>query len=60
VFTFVNAVLIRDLPFAEPDRIVSLGTRDARERDGGVSFKDYEDGAGARDRSQGWRRSEPR
>jgi putative ABC transport system permease protein len=47
VFTVVNAVLIRGLPFDEPDRIVSLGTRDARDRDGGVSFKDYED----------WRRS---
>ena len=47
VFTFVNAVLIRGLPFDEPDRIVSLGTRDARDRDGGVSFKDFED----------WRRS---
>jgi putative ABC transport system permease protein len=47
VFTFVNAVLIRGLPFDEPDRIVSLGTRNARDRDGGVSFKDYED----------WRRS---
>jgi predicted permease len=47
VFTLVNAVLIRGLPFDEPDRIVSLGTRDARDRDGNVSFKDYED----------WRRS---
>lgn len=47
VFTFVNAVLIRGLPFEEPDRVVSLGTRDARDRDGNVSFKDYED----------WRRS---
>ena len=47
VFTVVNAMLIRGLPFDEPDRIVSLGTRDARDRDGGVSFKDYED----------WRRS---
>jgi putative ABC transport system permease protein len=47
VFTVVNAVLIRGLPFDEPDRIVSLGTRDARDRDGGVSFKDYDD----------WRRS---
>jgi hypothetical protein len=47
VFTFVNAVLIRSLPFDQPDRIVSLGTRDARDREGGVSFKDYED----------WRRS---
>ena len=40
VFTFVNAVLIRGLPFDEPDRIVSLGTRDARGRDGGVSIKE--------------------
>jgi putative ABC transport system permease protein len=47
VFTLVNAVLIRSLPFDEPDRIVSLGTRDARGRDGSVSIKDYED----------WRRS---
>jgi putative ABC transport system permease protein len=47
VFTFVNAALIRSLPFDQPERIVSLGTRDARDRDGGVSFKDYED----------WRRS---
>ena len=47
VFTFVNAVLIRGLPFDEPDRIVSLGTRDARDRDGGVSFKDYEDWRGS-------------
>ena len=30
VFTFVNAVLIRGLPFDDPDRIMSLGTRDAR------------------------------
>lgn len=47
VFTFVNAVLIRGLPFDQPDRIVALGTRDARDRDGGVSFKDFQD----------WRRS---
>ncbi len=26
VFTFVNAVLIRGLPFNDPDRIISLGT----------------------------------
>jgi predicted permease len=47
VFAVVNAVLIRGLPFDDPDRIVSLGTRDARGRDGSVSIKDYED----------WRRS---
>ena len=43
VFTLVNAVLIRALPFDEPERIVALGTRDARDRDGGASFKEYED-----------------
>jgi hypothetical protein len=30
VFTFVNAVLIRGLPFDEPDRIMALGTLLAR------------------------------
>ena len=29
VFTFVNAVLIRGLPFDNPDRIMWIGTRDA-------------------------------
>ena len=43
VFTFVNAVLIRGLPFEDPDRIMSLGTRDARNRDRGVSCLDFLD-----------------
>src|SRR5919201_4910253 len=43
VFTFVNAVLIRGLPFDDPDRIMSLGTRDARNRDGGVSYLEFQD-----------------
>jgi predicted permease len=47
VFTFVNAVLIRGVPFKDADRIVALGTRDARNRNLGVSFLDFED----------WRRS---
>jgi|RhiMetdeSRZDD1v2_1073273.scaffolds.fasta_scaffold16292_4 putative ABC transport system permease protein len=50
VFTFVNAVLIRGLPFDDPDRIMSLGTRDARGRDRGVShleFQDWRDGTKA-------------
>ena len=50
VFTFVNAVLIRGLPFDDPDRIMSLGTRDARNRDRGLSyleFQDWRDGAKA-------------
>jgi putative ABC transport system permease protein len=47
VFTFVNAVLIRGIPFRDADRIVALGTRDTRNRNLGVSFLDFED----------WRRS---
>ena len=43
VFTFVNAVLIRGLPFDDPDRIMSLGTRDARGRDRGVSYLEFQD-----------------
>jgi putative ABC transport system permease protein len=43
VFTLVNAVLLRSLPFAEPDRIMWLGTRDAQGRDFGVSEPDFED-----------------
>ena len=43
VFTFVNAVLIRGLPFDEPDRIVALGTTDTRNRQLGVSRLDFND-----------------
>ena len=43
VFTFVNAVLIRGLPFNDPDRIIVVGTRDARGRDRGASYQDFED-----------------
>jgi putative ABC transport system permease protein len=48
VFTFVNAVLIRGLPFDDPDRIVAIGATDARGRNIGTSrldFEDYRDGA---------------
>jgi putative ABC transport system permease protein len=43
VFTFVNAVLIRGLPFDEPDRIIAVGTTDARNRPAGVSRLDFND-----------------
>ena len=43
VFTFVNAVLIRGLPFNDPDRIVVVVSRDARNRDRGASYADFED-----------------
>jgi putative ABC transport system permease protein len=44
VFTFVNAVLIRGLPFNDPDRIMSLAERNmARGTDFGVSWPDFQD-----------------
>src|SRR5437016_11793385 len=42
VFTFVNAVLIRGLPFDEPDRILSVAERNmVRGQDFGVSYLDF-------------------
>jgi putative ABC transport system permease protein len=41
VFTFVNAILLRGVPFENPEQIVALGTRDARNRNLGVSFLDF-------------------
>jgi putative ABC transport system permease protein len=43
VFTFVNAVLIRGLPFDDPERMVALGSEDARGRQLGVSKLDFLD-----------------
>jgi predicted permease len=43
MFTIVNAVLLRGLPFDEPDRIMRLDTRDTRNRTFGVSVHDFED-----------------
>ena len=44
VFTFVNAVLIRGLPFNDPDRIMSMAERNmARGTDLGVSYLNFED-----------------
>ena len=48
VFTLVNVVLMRGVPLADPDRILSLGMTDARGRQLGVSrldFADWRDGA---------------
>jgi putative ABC transport system permease protein len=48
VFTFVNAVLIRGLPFSDPDRIMALDSRDpVRDRNMGVSYLDFKDWRGA-------------
>ena len=43
VFTLVNAVLLRGLPFDAPDRIMMLATRDEKGRNMGVSQPDFED-----------------
>jgi putative ABC transport system permease protein len=43
VFTFVNAVLIRGLPFEDPDQIIAMSVRDARGRQSGVSYPEFGD-----------------
>ena len=43
VFTFVNAVLLRGLPFDNPDRIMWAGTRNAQRQARPMSILDYED-----------------
>ena len=44
VFTFVNAVLIRGLPIADPDRTLAVDSYDrVRNRGMGVSYLDYRD-----------------
>ena len=43
VFTFVNAVLVRGLPFHEPERIMSVWTEDDRGRQRSTSELDFED-----------------
>ena len=43
VFTIVNGILLRNLPVAEPEEIMFLGTRDTQGRTQGVSLRDFED-----------------
>ena len=43
VFTFANAVVLRGLPFADPDSIISITMTDARGRFRGVSRLDFLD-----------------
>lgn len=43
VFTFVNAVILRGVPFPDPERVVAVGTRDDRNRNLGVSYYDFLD-----------------
>ena len=45
VFTIVHAILLRDLPFDHPDRIVAIGTRvgSVRTVNTGISYPDFQD-----------------
>src|SRR5438874_312166 len=43
VFTLVNAVLLRGLPFADPNRIIALGMTNPKGRQTGVSRLDFLD-----------------
>jgi putative ABC transport system permease protein len=43
VFTLVNAVLLRGLPFDKPEQIMALQTRTVRGQQAGVSFEDFKD-----------------
>ena len=49
VFTLVNAVLLRGLPFDKPEQIMALQTRTQKGQQAGVSFEDFKDW---RDRSK--------
>ncbi len=42
-FAILNAICIRGLPIARADRVFYLSSRDARNRDSGVSVRDFED-----------------
>ena len=43
VFTLVNAVLLRGLPFDAPERIMWVDTTDTRGRRSGVSLEELDD-----------------
>jgi predicted permease len=43
VFTIVNAILLRSLPFPKSEQLMFVATRDSRGRDSGVSLRDFED-----------------
>jgi predicted permease len=43
VFTFVNAVILRGVPFPDAERVVAIGTQDTRNRQMGVSYYDFLD-----------------
>ena len=43
VFTIVNAVLLRSMPFPEPEQLMVILTRDTRGQQSGVSLADFDD-----------------
>jgi putative ABC transport system permease protein len=43
VFTIVNAVLLRSVPFPRPEQLMVVLTRDARGQQSGVSLADFDD-----------------
>ena len=43
LFTVVNAVLLRGLPLADPDRLISITMRDPRNRQLAMSYPDFDD-----------------
>ena len=47
IFTIINTAVFRDLPFDEPDRLVSIGTHDSRGRESGASYQDFNDWRGS-------------
>jgi predicted permease len=47
VFTLVNTVMFREMPFERPEQLVSLRTRDAKGRGAGVSYAEYQDWSAA-------------
>ena len=53
VFTLVNAVLIRGLPFDRPERIISIAGTDARGRPTGSRASTFSTGARTTARSPG-------
>jgi putative ABC transport system permease protein len=43
MFTFINAMVLRGLPIERPGRVVYVSTRDARDRERGMSYLDFQD-----------------
>jgi putative ABC transport system permease protein len=42
-FTLLNAICLRGLPIERPDRVLSVGARDARDRRLGLSFREFQE-----------------